>query len=193
LNGPFGLFYTVMDASARSNLPPGVQSTRLPSWIIPGTRRTTQLPYRPDLLIIEGLTPNFVLQHNMYDPAVLGPIQRRCKIHILEVGYTADASFTTSLGKKYFQHVLLCRALVSAGWTLSTGSAGHLAGSTPPPFHIMLLGMTGHIFKPCSATLQSLGNHQSQTVALMKKLVAHTVRSAHNIICLRRTQEWKPP
>jgi len=192
LRGPLGNFYTIMDATAHDKLPPGVQGTRLPSWILPGQPHP---PYRPDLLIIEGLTPAFVASHkrSMSDPAVLGPLKARCTIHILELGYTADASFQTSLGRKYFQHLLLRRALVSAGWKVSSGASGHLGGISPPPFHILLLGMTGHIFKPCTATLRALGVSESQSISLMKKLCAHAAISAHNIIIARRTLEWKPP
>ena len=141
-------------------------------------------------MIIEGLLPAFVHSHNMYDPAVITSLQRSCRIHLLEVGYTADASLTTTLGKKYFQHLSLRSALIHAGWNVAPGSAGHLDTLPAPPFSILLLGTSGHIFRPARLTLLTLGLSDTTTKSLITKLIRHSIRSAHTLISLRRHLEW---
>ena len=182
LRGPLGHCFTIMDATARASLPTGVFYTHIPTWMHPHLPADIVSLMRPDLLIIEGLTQGMVSSNNLRDPAVLHHIQTSCKIHLLELGYTSDASYTTSLSRKHFQHVRLCRELTRAGWTLS------LTETTP--YHILLLGMTGHVFRPCRETLLSLGISKSATLTLMKKLHLHAVRFAHYIIRLRRRLEW---
>jgi len=78
------------------------------------------------------------------------------------------------------------------------GVAGHLNTSAAPSFHVILLGMTGHMFRPIQQTLLLFGLSQSRTASLIKKLCTHSIRCAHNLISLRRHLEWcsvpfKPP
>ena len=174
-----------MDATARSALPPGVSDTRLPPWMLPDIPPALVMKFRPDLLIIEGLTHVAVSSHNMFDPAVLSHFQAFCIIHLLELGYTSDYSLHSTLTKKHLQHVELCRSLISAGWTL------HLSGLTP--YHILILGFSGIVFKPALSIFDSLGISAAASRSLLKKLVVHAVRTAHSIVCLRRSLEWSFP
>ena len=75
--------------------------------------------FRPDILIIEGLTPSDISNHDMHDPVTLTRFQRTCKIHILEIGYASDSSYLSALDRKKQQHIFLCQALQHAGWQLS--------------------------------------------------------------------------
>lgn len=182
LHGPLGNCFTIMDATARASLPTGVFDTRIPPWMLPHLTADIISLMRPDLLIVEGLTQGMVSSNNLRDPAVLHHIQTSCKIHLLELGYTSDASYTTTLSRKHFQHVRLCRELTRAGWKLSIPDNS--------PYHILLLGMTGHVFRPCREILLSLGVPNSATLKLMRKIHLHSVRFAHSIIRLRRRLEW---
>ena len=174
--------FIILDATAHSRLPTGVVANRLPTWMLPGTSASQIAIFRPDLLVVQGLTPAIVDSHNMHDPSVLHHFQQSCIIHILELGYTSDASYVTNLSQKHFQHIKLCRALVAAGWSLGSHHS--------TPYHIILLGMTGHVFKPCLDTLSQLGISRQTAITLMLKLVVHAARSAHSVICMRRRLEW---
>lgn len=184
-NGSMGGCFTIMDATSLTDLPDDVADTRIPSWMLPGLDPTIRARLRPDLLLVQGLSVSDVVSHNLSDPVVLSRFQRTCTVHILEVGYTSDASYLTSLSRKHFQHVTLCRALVAAGWKLSIQHSS--------PFHILLLGMTGIIFKPCSDILLALGISKSSSLILMRKLHVHAVQFADSIIRLRRRLEWTFP
>jgi hypothetical protein len=182
MNGFLGGCYTIMDATARTDLRDGVAGTRIPPWMLPDMDPATISRLRPDLLLVQGLSAVDVTRNNLHDPAVLSFFQRKCTIHILEVGYTSDASYITSLSRKHFQHIQLCRALVSAGWRLSLHHTS--------PYHILMLGMTGHIFKPCSDIFLALGLTKTASQTLMRKLHVHAVQFADSIIRLRRRLEW---
>ena len=123
-----------------------------------------------------------VSSHRMSDPVVLRRFQQSCTVHILELGYTSDASYVTSLHRKHFQHVRLCRALSAAGW--------RLAATGDTPYHVLMLGMTGHIFLPCSDIFAALGIRKPASLALRRKLVVHAVHFASSIVRLRRRLEW---
>ena len=185
LSGSLGQYYTVMDATARSSLPAGVADTRLPRWILPHLPPSQISLFRPDILIIEGLIADQVSNLRLSDPMVLHHLQSHCRIHVLEVGYTSDASLVTSLSRKHFQHVRPCHELMRAGWKMS------LPG--PVPYHIALLGMSGLIFKPFATTLTALGVGHTSALKLMRKLTIHAVHFAYSIIRLRRKLEFEPP
>ena len=121
----------------------------------------------------------------MHDPAVRKRFQATCKIIILEVGYTSDSTLTTSLTRKHLQHVALCRALRLAGWTLSS--------PVDCPYYVLLLGLTGHIFRPALESLQALGVPRPAAVTLLRKLSNTAVMSAHSLVVQRRQLERALP
>ena len=88
-------------------------------------------------------------------PLILRSLQRRCKVHVIEVGYCTE-SFRR---RKQQQHVALCTHLRTAGWSLTT-PLGRTAGY--PDF---LLG-TDTIFLPCDALLRSRGVSSSSALGL---------------------------
>ena len=181
-NGSKGGCYTIMDATAESDTPDGVARTRIPSWMLPSIPICTLLLLRPGILIIDGLTENDIVGKNLHDPIVLAEIQKSCTIHIIELGYTFEACYTTSMAKKHMQHIRLYRSLISAGWTVFSPN--------PALFNIILLGTAGTIFKPFHATMIQLGISNHHAIDLMNKLHIHAVRFADSIIRLRHTLEW---
>jgi hypothetical protein len=62
--------------------------------------------------------------------------------------------------------------------------------SNHAPFHILLLGMSGHIFLPFSSTLVALGVPTSVVSGLLRKLHEHALRFADSLVRLRRRLEW---
>ena len=49
-------WFTIMDASSSTRLPPGVASTRLPTWLLPYLPPSSLDKLRPDMLIFRGLS-----------------------------------------------------------------------------------------------------------------------------------------
>ena len=184
--GSKGGCFTIMDATARSALPSGVSATRLPSWMLPDEPIGSLNRLRPDLLLIDGLTDLDVSTHDLADPVVLNHFQQSCIIHVLEVGYTSDASYVTTLARKHFQHVLLCSKLRAAGWRFHSS----LPSS---PSHILLLGTSGCIFKPCFTILTELGLLPPDIRHIMHALHLQAVSFANSIVRLRNSLIWKPP
>ena len=126
--------FTIMDATSASCLPPGVSSTRLPTWLFPSNfDEHTRLCLRPDILIIEGLPLATFLAHksdleslNPTGLAFLHQLKQKVKIHIIELGFTSDASHTDSLSCKCSQHNHLVSHLISSGWKLATSIIIHI-------------------------------------------------------------------
>ena len=115
----------------------------------------------------------------MTDPTVLAGFQSRCWVHVVEVGYCSESSsFRDARLRKDAQHVALCDALRAAGWKLANPL------DQPNGYPIFLLGMAGAIFNPCAALLSKLAVR-----LLMQRLHVSAVRTAHQIVCLRRRLE----
>ena len=89
-------------------------------------------------------------------------------IHLIEVGFTSDASYVDSLYRKRTQHTHLVRLLLAAGWKVYSS----LPASAPPPaplvqpctqpFLVPLIGLAGTM-PPATVTLmndtQDLSHH----------------------------------
>jgi hypothetical protein len=145
---------------------------------------------RPDILFIEGL----VLSDAPTDTNASLPrdrlrrIQQTCTVHIIELGYTSEASHAETLQRKRQQHLQLLIHLTAAGWSVSTGNLQN------EYVHIILLGTTGTIFKSTDIlhTLDVLGIQKSRVPTLLRALNVHAVTSFDSIICSRRRIEWAP-
>ena len=55
-SGQSGGMFCLMDAGTRDNLEPGVSGTRLPAWMLPDVPPAQRRLFRPDLLLIPGLS-----------------------------------------------------------------------------------------------------------------------------------------
>jgi hypothetical protein len=180
--GQMGSAFTVMDATAADMLPPGVAATRIPAWMLPHVPAAERDIMRPDLMFVQGLTLEEAASLRSRDPRRLAAIQARCRIHIVEVGYTCESSYRSSLERKRQQHLTLVSALTSAGWSVTPG----LDNS---PYHILLIGLTGVLFLPFSSTLAALGLQRTPANTLMRDIHVHSVLTATSIIRRRRCLE----
>ena len=54
--GRSGGMFSLMDAGTRDNLAPGISGTRLPEWMLPDVPPAQRRLFRPDLLLIPGLS-----------------------------------------------------------------------------------------------------------------------------------------
>jgi hypothetical protein len=184
LFGSLGDAYTIMDATAAASLPDGVIGTRVPSWMLPSVPSQDLALLRPDLLIIEGLstTAAAALGGRLQDPSVLAHIQSRCRIHLIELGYTSESLHSQSVHRKQDQHSQLLLALAHAGWTVVPGFHGS-------PYHVLMLGITGVIFRPFTDVLNLLGLRPDAITTLLRDLHVHSVRFVSSLVRLRRRIE----
>ena len=187
--GPLSGHYTIMDATSSSALPHGVFATRVPKWMFaPDFDDTTRLLLRPDILIIEGLPSDKYLalrddieSQSPFGTAFITSLKQSptTKVHIIELGYTSDATYDRALSRKLTQHNRLASHLLSAGWTLASSPnppALSLAHADDPPtldplppqlphnipdlsrhVHIFLLSTSGVIYKPADTICSLLG------------------------------------
>ena len=110
----FGGCYCIMDACPSNNLPPGVDSTRIPTWILPASHPYLQdvISLRPDLLIIEGLASNETRGRSDDEIRRILSLRRHSvRIHILEIGYCSDLRHTERDEEKQKQHHRLVQIL----------------------------------------------------------------------------------
>ena len=135
-------WYTIMDATSSTNLPPGVASTRLPTWLLPNVPPDVLRLLRPDLLVIHGLS--LAKYHSLspllalHDPHTIASLKSSCVLHPVELTYTSDDNYNQSLLSKKSQHYFLLSLLLDAGWTLPTTVPPpplppHLQTHPPPP------------------------------------------------------------
>ena len=82
-------WYTIMDATSSSRLPPSVSATRIPSWLLPSVPPATLSKLRPDILILKGLsiTTYFTLSSLLlaHDTYTLSTLKSSCTVHIIEL------------------------------------------------------------------------------------------------------------
>ena len=141
---------------------------------------------------------------------MLQHLKQHVKIHIIELGYTSDASHTDSLSRKKTQHTHLASHLLSYGWTLAPSAPSphtplpmdpnpldlsqdalppHLPATIPDyssHVHIILISSSGVIFKPTDVILSQLGLSPTEIDKLLRTLHSLTITSLHTITKLRR-------
>jgi hypothetical protein len=104
-------------------------------------------------------------------------------VHVLELGYTHDSHYDTTMLTKRAQHSTLLHFLVDAGWSLFTPPDN----SAPP--HVIVLGSFGTIFASTSSVLLSLGLTPALVTRLLQRLHLHSVVCASLIVSTRRRLE----
>ena len=119
-----------MDASSSTRLPPGVASTRLPTWLLPSLPPSSLDKLRPDMLIFHGLSlsrfSSISTLLSTHDPTTIAELKASCILHVVELTHTADAAYNDTILSKRAQHHALVAALLADKWTLATSI-------TPPP------------------------------------------------------------
>ena len=153
-----GGWFAIMDATRRNALPREVHDTRIPPWMLPSLDNETRNLLRPDILIIQNLKYSDFLrtyQHLLESPIAdtrnrtLAALQSHCLVHIIEVGYTSDASHRDSLQRKRVQHNCLINHLLDAGWRIHTTTA------TAPPTNVSQDQRSPDILSPSLAVPQT--------------------------------------
>jgi hypothetical protein len=68
-----GNCYTIMDATTKEDLPPGVASNRIPPWVLPSISDEVHNRLRPDLLIFQGTPLTNASHHPRHMLYVMAP------------------------------------------------------------------------------------------------------------------------
>jgi hypothetical protein len=154
-------------------------SSRLPHWLLPDTPPSILQKMRPDLLIIEKdrtVHTNHPENAHTYDKVTRGMI----KVHLYEIGYTADTRYTDKLATKSQQHAELHTALTEAGWDVQ-------------PTQTLLFGIGGSIYTSVTKHLQQdLQIHPTTVQQHLHKIQHIACQRAHQMITTRRHLENKP-
>ena len=166
--------YMVMDACAQNALPAYAAATRIPPWLLPGVADQVRNKYRPDILLVKGLT-RAELERDPPQPDGAG-----VEIHIVELGYCGDLRHTDKRTDKWEQHVELVKALKAAGWSVTYA----------PP---ITLGVGGTVCADFVKTMQGLGAAPDSARMCAARLHAHAVHTAGDIIRVRRAMERNLP
>ena len=199
----------IMDATSKAQLPPGIYSNRLPAWLLPSINDTMRSKLRPDLLIIEGICPVDLTSLDLSDPTTALDVRRRCKITIVELGYTIEHNLDEKLESKRMQHQKLVQLLLADGWQIpdapphdpplpplhdpSLYQLGNLQLNTNArKVHLLILGSTGVIFNHLPSQLRHLGVPHPSISPLLTRLHYHAVKFASTIVNKRRTLEQTP-
>jgi hypothetical protein len=165
-----------MDACKATNLPPDVQGTRLPAWLLPAVSDELRNKLRPDIVVIAGLTQQMVNTcSNVHDLLVSGTIPNLV-IHVIEVGYGRDTDLATTEGRKTEQHRQLMDFL-------------RHEYRSQVRLHIIAIGRTGSIPRSLATHLDQLGISPAQADKLSRKLHRHAVAYVDKLYTQRRALE----
>ena len=173
----------ILDACSRVRLPVGVYGTRLPTWLLPSVPSALLKKLRPDMLVIQGLSPfQAPAPTDVLSPSALAVLKRRCVIHILELGYCHESLYLTTRAAKQTQHLQLLHLLRRSGWRLA-----------PVPIHVVIIGTSGVLFSPLLASMRSLGVPPCALPPPLTSLHVASVRFASDIVIARRLIESSAP
>ena len=114
-----GGVFTIMDACSEAEVSEyGVESTRLPRWLLSEDRVNDMLlrKLRPDILRIIGLPPNPTEEQIAHALAN----KHEYRVQVIEVGYCSDTKWKDTVKKKMEQHKQLLELLTAEGWQADT-------------------------------------------------------------------------
>jgi hypothetical protein len=150
-------------------LPP---AARIPSWVYTsGHRRSASVVnvpqwknYRPDIMLVSGGRQT--------------PVQER-HVHTVEIKYCRDTDPAQQQSRAMLQHEGLHEHLQRIGYRKH-----HIH------HHVILLGVSGVVYKDIYNTLQMLGVPKQRTHRLAKKLSRHAVAHVKIIFDTKTNQEY---
>lgn len=168
-----GSAYTVLDVCGQAQLDANeAAGTRIPAWMLPEVDVDTLAKLRPDIMRVVGLSPTPTTEE------IESACRRKdkCRIQILEVGYTMDTRWREAYKKKQEQHAELVRLLREAGWNVDEP-------------YIFILGVCGAVYHSSHQALLALGLSKAHAAELLVALSKLAMQWAHDITCARRRLE----
>ena len=172
--------YTIIDATSRENLPQGAEGLRIPDWVLPKVDGNTLRKMRPDIMVIQGLTPSCANSFSKLTGQGRRQAVEKCTVHIFEIGYTSNTRYDSKLQEKAEQHKKLVEELKEEGWKVEFSTD-----------HIVILGTAGLIQLSTKTLLKdTLEVSHEITEKTLCKLNEIAVRKGHDIITTRRKLEY---
>jgi ribonuclease HI len=174
--GTLGGFVTILDATAKSDLPEDCIDTRIPAWVLPKVPEADRTKLRPDMMVFENLTPAMQEEFQLLTGASRVTAMKKLKVHLYEVGYTSNTRTDELIKEKRQQHVALIKAMTEEGWTVMY-----------PKENIVALGTAGWVRQETKTLLQTWLPHDSLTVkATLRKLSVHSAKKCMDHVITRR-------
>ena len=179
MKGCLAGFVTIMDATAKADLPEGCEDTRIPEWVLPNVPQDLRAKMRPDLMVIKNLKPDDQEEFQKLRGLARKTAQSKLEVHLFEVGYASNYRLDELFEEKKEQHAALVRALTQEGWKV-----------VYPKEHIVALGTANHVRLETKQLLQQWLPHDSHTVeATVTKLSRHATKKCIDHIVTRRILE----
>ena len=148
--------------------------SRIPSQVLPGVPEDALCRMRPDLLLLERDSNDNVsltledLQHPQH--------RRRCKVHVIEVGYCTELAYAEKFKEKYGQHSSLLEHLRNSGYA-------------DMELHLLIFGSTGGMFKLTALHLKQLGIPPSKVDTILQDMHWKALKRLEQITGTRRRLE----
>jgi hypothetical protein len=136
-------------------------ASRIPAFMLPAVADEERLKMRPDIMFVDGMDEGW--QGAEVTAERVRSLKDRCTVYILEVGYCRDNAALRKRAEKRRQHARLRRALRAEGWKVQ---------DVP-----IVLGHCGSVYEHELEVLQTLGVTKADTLALLKWLHEHAIRS----------------
>jgi len=198
-HGALGGSLCIVDATKDDELPEGVESNRVPDWLLPNVPRESGTRMRPDIMLIEGMPANSIQAYQALDDPLPTRGRKRtanglrgqrtlsekqtfrakCLVHIIEVGYASNTRYHDKVMEKRIQHTLLIKALEDDGWSVH--------------YHVVVLGTGGFVFTDTLTTLDTLMVPHAPKQTALLALHRLAVTKAHEILVCRRQLEHETP
>ena len=148
--------------------------TRIPRQVLPGVPEDMLRRMRPDLLLLERSSNDSL-------PLTLGDLQypqhrRRCRAHVIEVGYCTELAYAQKFKEKQEQHSILLEHLRNLGYA-------------DVQLHLLIFGNTGGMFQLTALHLKQLGISHSKADDLLQDMHWKALKRLEQIVGTRRRLE----
>ena len=171
-----GGVFTIMDACCEDEVNEyGVESTRLPRWLLSADKVDDMLlrKLRPDILRIVGLPPNPTEEQIAHAVAN----KQEYRVQVIEVGYCSDTKWRATVKRKMEQHAHLLELIEAEGWRVD---------KTP---HVIVIGARGAVYASGLEALQRLGLQAQDARELLVNISRMTVQAMYELSVARRQLE----
>ena len=150
--------------------------SRIPRQVLPDVPEAELRRMRPDIMLFEKSSEDDLplsvqdLQHAQH--------RRRCKVHVIEVGFCTEISYFQKFKEKCEQHSLLLEHLRNAGYD-------------DVQLHPLIFGSTGGMFRLTASHLMHVGVARSRVETLLQEMHWKTLQRLEQIVGTRRKEEHK--
>ena len=167
----------VVDAGWHGKVSGLTEVSRIPPQVLNELPEASLRRMRPDMLIFEKSASD--TESLNLDDLQQAVNRRRCKVHIIEVGYCMEVGYISKYQEKHMQHQTLI---------------GHLrdAGYAEVQLHLLIFGNTGGMFHLTAFHLGQLGVPRTTVKDILEKLHYKALKRLEQLVGTRRRLEHEP-